>query len=165
MDLSFGRGTEKRWVIPMYKGEALADSRNGACSWHELGTEHRGELGKIEGRIVGLYHLGPHSSVWTFRLSLEEKGERNERAPGWRGDPTITLPVKSCRVEARVGAIFAFRCQVECKFTDISIMKTQGWKVGSDFIRGPMVAVFGWDKKRLSLEESGRSGERHCMAW
>lgn len=49
-----GMGTEKRWVVPTYKGEALGDSRNGACSWHELGTEHRGELGKIEGRIMRL---------------------------------------------------------------------------------------------------------------
>lgn len=32
MGLSFGRGTEKRWVVPMYKGEALDDSHNGACS-------------------------------------------------------------------------------------------------------------------------------------
>lgn len=32
MVLSLGRGTEKRWGDPMYKGETLADSHNGACS-------------------------------------------------------------------------------------------------------------------------------------
>ena len=53
------------------------------------------------------------------------------------------------RVEDQVGAIFAFRCHVEWKFTNISITKTQGWKVGSDFVRGPMVTVFGWEKDRL----------------
>lgn len=35
MGLSFGRVLEKKWVAPMYKGEALADLHNGSCS---LGT-------------------------------------------------------------------------------------------------------------------------------